>query len=134
MASQYYNGGAWIRPERRLAIYLRDEFHCAYCGDDLHGASPLNVTLDHLLPKSTWMQMTESEKDCTGLKSVNDADNLVTSCRACNSSRGNKALQDFAPGGALNRITILISRALPMDLARSIINGTAGDPRLEVQA
>ena len=27
------NGSKWIRPEKRMAIYLRDGLACVYCGE-----------------------------------------------------------------------------------------------------
>jgi 5-methylcytosine-specific restriction endonuclease McrA len=42
-------GSKWITKKRRLAIYLRDRFACQYCGQDLHDATPRQVTLDHLV-------------------------------------------------------------------------------------
>lgn len=111
------HGSKWIRPEKRLAIYIRDGFECAYCGTDLRDAAPASVTLDHLTPRS--------------LGGANDATNLVTACRACNSSRGARALEDFAPGGALVRIAKLIAQPLNVTLARAIIEDRAGDPEVE---
>jgi len=77
--------GRWIRPEKRLAIYLRDGFCCLYCLADLHGAAPTDVTLDHLRAKS----------DGGG----NEPANIVTACRHCNSSRGDQPLSRFAVRG-----------------------------------
>lgn len=109
--------GCWIRPAKRLSIYLRDGFACAYCGTDLRSAEPANVTLDHLLPRSAG--------------GTNDATNLITACRSCNSSRQDKPWIDFAPGGARDRIEQLRHAPLNMELARALIDGTAGDPALE---
>lgn len=41
-----WQGGKWIRPDKRLAIYLRDRFECSYCGTDLANAKRASVTLD----------------------------------------------------------------------------------------
>lgn len=103
------SGSHWIRPEKRLAIYVRDGFACAYCGDSLRDAAPADVTLDHLLPRAA------------GGK--NAATNLVTACRACNSSRKDRPWLDYATGGAQDRIEQLRHRPLNMDLARSILSG-----------
>lgn len=110
-------GSNWIRKGKRLAIYIRDGFACAYCGTDLRDARPATVTLDHLTPRS--------------LGGGNEASNLVTACLSCNSSRGNRALEDFAPGGALDRIARLRVAPLNMALARAIIAGRAGNPAAE---
>lgn len=110
-------GSKWIRKEKRLAIYVRDGFSCAYCGRDLRGAEPCEVTLDHLLPRH--------------YGGGNEATNLITACRSCNSSRQDKPWIDFVPGGARDRIEQLRNTPLNMDLARALIAGTAGDPELE---
>lgn len=53
--------GQWIRSEKRLAIYL-------------HDAAPADITLDHVVPRSRG--------------GSNEASNLFTACRSCNSARG----------------------------------------------
>lgn len=76
------NGGKWIRPRKRLAIYLRDGLACVYCGlgveDDRTGA----LTLDHVTPHSRG--------------GSNEARNLVTACRRCNSARQARTVREFA--------------------------------------
>jgi 5-methylcytosine-specific restriction endonuclease McrA len=62
-------GGGWISPARRAALYERDENKCAYCD------SAEDLTLDHLVG---------------GLGDIKE--NLVTSCRSCNSRRGGKSI------------------------------------------
>ena len=109
--------GRWIRVEKRLALYIRDGFGCVYCGRDLRGAVPSDVTLDHLLPRS--------------VGGTNDASNLVTACRRCNSSRQDRPWVDYATGGARDRIEQLRHSPLNMDLARALIADTAGDDSLE---
>jgi len=109
--------GCWIRRERRLALYIRDSFRCLYCGSDLRHAAPADITLDHLLPRSAGGN--------------NEATNLVTACRSCNSSRGAKPWADYASGGARDRIEQLRNEPLNMALARALIAGTAGDNTLE---
>lgn len=110
-------GSKWIRKDKRLAIYIRDGFACAYCGTDLRQADPRRVTLDHLTPRHHG--------------GGNEATNLVTACVSCNSSRGDRALELFAPGGALERIAVLRVAPLNMPLARALIAGTAGDADVE---
>lgn len=65
--------GRWIRVEKRLALYLRDNFTCQICKRDLHSADPFAITLDHYTPKAHGGSNHES--------------NLFTCCRSCNSSR-----------------------------------------------
>lgn len=56
--------------QKRLRIYWRDQFTCRYCGRAMHPLSE-DLTLDHIEPNG------------------GDADdNLATSCRSCNSSKG----------------------------------------------
>lgn len=112
-----WNGSKWIRPEKRLAIYLRDGFICAYCGRSLKGAEPHDLTLDHLLPRSTG--------------GGNDATNLVTACGNCNYSRQDRPWIDYATGGARDRIEQLRHQPLNLPLAKALIAGTAGDPEVE---
>ena len=109
------NGGSkWIRKDKRLAIYLRDGFCCAYCGKDLHGAAPFDVTLDHLNAKHSAGNHNEA--------------NLVTACRSCNSSRQDKPWRQYATGGAIKRICRLRRRKLKRYrvLAKAIIAGQTG--------
>ncbi len=106
--------GQWIRKDKRLAIYLRDGFACLVCGTDLHGADPFDVTLDHIKPQSTGGD--------------NEAHNLFTCCRSCNSARGSKPLARFAPPAALLRIRRCVRRSLTRFrvLAKAIMAGKVG--------
>lgn len=112
-----YNGSKWIRPEKRLAIYIRDSFSCAYCGRNLKDAEPAEVNLDHLLPRSAGGN--------------NEATNLITACKSCNCSRQDKPWVDYATGGAIDRIEQLRRRPLNVKLAKALISGEAGDPEVE---
>lgn len=111
------NGGKWIRPERRLALYIRDRFECLYCGRDLRNAPPKVATLDHLLPRIAG--------------GTNEATNLVTACVSCNSSRQDKPWMDYATGGAVERIQTQRVLPLNVELARAILNDTVGDREVE---
>lgn len=73
-------GMNWIRPEKRLALYLRDGLACAYCGETVEDGAKL--TLDHLTPHS--------------LGGKNQESNLVTACHRCNSGRGSRDWREFA--------------------------------------
>ncbi len=69
------SSGSWIRPVKRLAIYLRDECACVWCGHTAlrvapDGKPPALLTLDHLEPDGG-----------------HRIDNLVTSCDSCNFAR-----------------------------------------------
>ena len=65
-------GSKWIRVERRLAIYHRDNFRCVYCG----ASTPLS--LDHVVPRSHG--------------GGNESANLVTACVSCNASRQHRII------------------------------------------
>ena len=73
------NGGKWITPKRRRAIYLRDDLRCVYCGAGIEDGIVFN--LDHLLPQE--------------LGGTNASDNLVTCCKSCNNSKGTKTIRQF---------------------------------------
>lgn len=79
----------------KLAVYLRDDFKCRYCGGDLKPAliswllwegkrlhkinsATLTATVDHVTPRSKG-----------GLWTY---ENLVTSCQNCNNKKGNDTL------------------------------------------
>ena len=70
-------GSKWIRPTTRLAIYHRDGFCCAYCGDGVE--DDITLTLDHVLADD--------------LGGDNDPTNLVTCCLSCNSSKRNLTIR-----------------------------------------
>jgi hypothetical protein len=111
-------GGGWIAPPRRLAIYLRDGFLCAYCGTDLHAANRRDVTLDHLVAQIHGG--THHER------------NLVTACHTCNSKRQHKPWRLFCAPGAVERILRNRRRSIARQLvlARAIIRGDV--PLIEV--
>lgn len=74
-----YFGSKWITRARRLAIYMRDGLACVYCGASVEEGTQLS--LDHVIPHSEGGS-TKSE-------------NLLTSCKRCNSSRGNRSVEAF---------------------------------------
>lgn len=74
------NGGKWIRPDKRLAIYLRDDCACIYCGRTMEEG--LEPSLDHVKPHV--------------FGGTNDESNLVTCCRSCNSSKQDLSVREFA--------------------------------------
>lgn len=108
-------GSGWITKSRRLAIYLRDSFTCIYCLRDLHGAAPSDVTLDHVV---AWIDG-GSDDEC----------NLVTACRACNSSRGDKPVARFCGIETRKQIKRNTRRNLGsyLTLAKALIAGRTGD-------
>ena len=72
--------GCWCRPEKRLAIYLRDGLACAWCGHSIEDGASLS--LDHLT--------------CQRDGGSHDASNLITACERCNKSRGARSVKQFA--------------------------------------
>lgn len=58
------------------SVYKRDHYTCRYCGDD-----SVPLTVDHLV---LWEEGGPSTED-----------NLVASCKKCNSKRGNLQLEDW---------------------------------------
>lgn len=90
--------GQWIRAEKRLALNLRDRMTCLVCLKDLSGAAPMDVTLDHIVPKADG--------------GSNDESNLYTCCRSCNCSRQDKPLSRFASPEALKHIRRNVKRSL----------------------
>jgi hypothetical protein len=72
-------GMNWIRPVKRLAIYMRDGLSCAYCGQAIEDG--VKLTLDHVIPVSAG--------------GGNEETNLVTACLRCNSSRGARKMEAF---------------------------------------
>lgn len=63
--------------KKRKEIYSRDNYTCVYCG--FKGLLS-ELTLDHVIPVSA--------------KGSNTTNNLVTSCKPCNTSKGNSILAD----------------------------------------
>ena len=115
-------GMNWIRPAKRLAIYLRDGLACCWCGEALEDGASL--TLDHCLPYAKG--------------GSNEACNLVTACAACNSSRGARTMAGYArvvqertnrqAAEVLAAVGRARRRVLDMDTARAMVarRGLAG--------
>lgn len=70
-------GSKWITRKKRLAIYMRDNFTCAYCHATIENC---DLVLDHIKPR------------VAGL--CNDSSNLITSCVECNNAKGKSQLTD----------------------------------------
>ena len=61
-------------------VIERDGWICAYCDCDLENAPDIRHAIDHVMPLSRG--------------GTNDLDNLVMSCQPCNSSKGDKILDE----------------------------------------
>ena len=104
-------GMNWIRQEKRLAIYIRDNFVCQHCHRDLRTidkGNGLRIELDHIVPVSKG--------------GTNHQSNLFTSCSQCNNSRGDKEIDVFHPLMS-DRVHIFkqAEMPLPMELAKQVI-------------
>ena len=110
-AGKHQASGQWIRTDKRLAIYLRDNFTCLYCLKNLHDADPTDITLDHLI--------------CQADGGSNSETNLVTACRSCNCSRQDKPLARFAGKETRAHIRRNTARKLTRyrKLAKAILSG-----------
>jgi hypothetical protein len=109
--------GVCVRKDLRLAVYLRDSFRCVYCCEDLHGAHPTDITLDHVVPAADG--------------GANTPDNLVTACRGCNCARQDKPISRYCGPETRADIRRLTRRSITRyrRLAKAIIAGETEDPR-----
>lgn len=87
---------AKVNLDKRMKVWKRDRFRCAYCGaavDVPHDAVPQHLwaTVDHVVPRSRGGR--------------NNISNLRTACRDCNSAKGSSPLAEFlAVANELRRI------------------------------
>lgn len=98
----------WISKRRRYAIYLRDGFACLCCGKDLRYSDPSEMGLDHLIPRSA------GGKD--------KSSNIVTTCRRCNSRRGDMPWQYFYPQNRHALVNRKRKKKLDMEAAKKYLN------------
>jgi len=63
----------------RYNIFLRDDFTCQYCGIS---HAPINLTFDHVKPKH--------------MGGKTSWENVVASCRPCNTSKGGSLLKNIS--------------------------------------
>ena len=72
-------GSDWISKRKRLALYERDGWACYICNAKLSADTPINTplepTLDHVLPRSRG--------------GSDEPENLRTCCRSCNVRKSN---------------------------------------------
>lgn len=115
MSNDGWYGSNWIRKEKRLAIYLRDNMSCIYCRKCAEDGAELS--LDHL--------------KCRSNGGSNEADNLVCCCGACNRTRRDTPLKEWAkivaemvgesPEAVLIRVKKATKKRLPMTAARKMM-------------
>ncbi len=101
------SGGKWIRPDKRLAIYLRDGLACVWCGWAIEDGERLS--LDHITPHSKG--------------GSNGADNLIACCLRCNSSRQDRSIDEFA-----QRVVEYHKKGDPSEILARIEYHKKGDP------
>lgn len=106
--------GVCLRKDLRLAIYLRDDFRCIYCLTDLRDAEPFDISLDHIVPNSQG--------------GTNEPGNMVTACRSCNCSRGDKPLARFCGKETRAHIRRNVARSIRKyrEMAKALIAGKTG--------
>jgi 5-methylcytosine-specific restriction endonuclease McrA len=101
------NGSRWLPAWKRIAIYLRDSFQCQYCQKDLRNSPRADVTLDHIICRTTG--------------GTHEADNLITACRSCNSSRQDQAFEAFASQEVQARVRSQLAQPLNTAFAKSLL-------------
>lgn len=99
------HGSKWLTPVRRLALYLRDAYTCAYCARQLHTAPRRDITLDHVRPRGR-----NGRPD-------HRSTNLVVACRSCNSARQDKPLHRWASATARAHVRRQTRRSMARHLA-----------------
>src|SRR5689334_10215373 len=106
-----WNGSKWLRKDKRLAIYLRDDWRCLYCDKSLKNVKPRQRTLDHVIP--------------VALGGNNEATNLVTCCKRCNDLKNDRHMQDFCKYNreAIQRIIVTTVKPINRELAKQILAG-----------
>jgi len=98
MSLRYKHGMNWIRQEKRLSIYMRDNFACLYCGKGVE--EEIILTLDHVVHRDG-----------------NEASNLVTACMDCNVTKGCWSLNRFLRGRKdAERVRLRVERHCAKDV------------------
>ncbi|MCB1177083.1 MAG: HNH endonuclease [Leptospiraceae bacterium] len=73
----------------RNHILERDGYTCVYCGKR---PNPSKLTLDHVIPKSRWNEISKDKKIHF---EFNSWENIVTACKECNTKKGNRLLSEL---------------------------------------
>jgi len=64
--------------EKRLKVFEKTDYHCAYCGCVL---TPDNWTIEHIIPKIKG--------------GTNAYENLVGACKTCNGTKSGLSVQEY---------------------------------------
>lgn len=112
--------GVCVRADFRLAVYLRDSFRCLYCLIDLHGAAPMDVTLDHLLPTAVVVAMRPRTLSLLVARATAVAAMLPSPALPKNKLSSTFAAIALAPSSATALSPRLLSLVTPKTLAREI--------------
>lgn len=116
------HGMNWIRPEKRLAIYIRESLACLWCGRGVEDG--VRLTLDHYTTNHDGGD--------------NSHTNLFTACAKCNSTRKNLTVEAYAEvvadsmGNALSAAVIIesiqhqLTRPIDVRAAQALIISRGG--------
>lgn len=99
-----WQGSKWCRPSKRLAVYHRDRFRCAWC--DRH-VSEVALSLDHIARVADG--------------GTNEPSNLVTSCFLCNQDREHITPSDWP-------VFLLVFWARPATVVRDAVTRAREEP------
>lgn len=69
----------------KLNTIYRDNMTCQYCGKQF---SMNDLTIDHIIPRSRWLDFHKKKEPVTNWL------NVVCACRWCNNKKGNKLLEE----------------------------------------
>ena len=104
---------------KRNGIFERDEFRCVYCGGQFIADE---LTLDHVQPRVRGGDRSEG--------------NLVTTCRACNTLKGQHRQGDGG-GASMARMRSLsdavVARAEAANASAPIWSSAPGSARLDIR-
>ena len=77
-----------LRPTRQN-IFIRDNNTCVYCKKHFSSAK---LTLDHVIPRSRWEEISQKQKPKFEFQSW---ENIVTACKSCNNKKSDKLLSEL---------------------------------------
>lgn len=81
-------GQKWLWNPTRCAVYARDSFRCVYAVE-CDGGTPSTLIVEHVVPRAHG--------------GTNEADNLVTSCCACNNAKGDRSVDAWCTALEVSR-------------------------------